>query len=109
MQLKTVIAAIMAAGFALPMIASAAVDAPSGQDKFSVLDVNKDGVIDRQEAAADPSVAAAFDKIDAAGTGEITPEDFAAWEEVSKPADPAMEPKPTDPAMQPQAPETPAK
>lgn len=108
MTLKTVIAAIMAAGFALPMITSAAGDALSGEAKFNALDANKDGVIDRQEAAADPDVAAAFDKIDAAGTGEITPEDFAAWEEVAKPADPAMKPKPADPAMEPKAPTPPA-
>jgi hypothetical protein len=108
MNLKTVIVAIMAAGFALPTITSAAGDAPSGQAKFNALDVNKDGVIDRQEAAADPDVAAAFDRIDAAGTGEIKPEDFAAWEEVSKPADPAMESKPADPSMELKTPKTPA-
>lgn len=95
MTFKTLMAAIMAAGFALPMTAGAA----GATDKFGVLDANKDGVIDRQEAAADPSVAAAFDKIDAAGSGKITPDDFAAWEEVKKPADPAMTPGTKDAPM----------
>lgn len=91
MTLKTVVAAIMAAGFALPMIAGAAGDALKAEQKFGALDTNKDGVINREEAAADPSVAGAFDRIDAAGKGEITLEDFAAWEEVKKPVDPTMQ------------------
>lgn len=104
MTLKTVVAAIMAAGFALPMVAGAAGDALKADQKFEALDANKDGVIDRQEAVADPAVAAAFDQIDAARTGEITPEDFAAWEEVSKP----MDSKPEHPAMEPKTPAVPA-
>ena len=99
MTLKTVVAAIMAAGFAFPMIAGAAGDAMKPDQKFEALDTNKDGVIDRKEAAADASVAAAFDRIDAGGKGELTPEDFAAWEEVKEPSHPAMQPeKPAAPA-----------
>lgn len=100
MRLRMTVAAIMAAGFALPMIAGAgeATKADSmllsqAEERFEMLDTNKDGVIDRNEAVVDPEVAAAFDEINVAGTGEITIEEFSAWEEVSESVEPAQRPE----------------
>lgn len=98
MKLTKTLAAVMAAAFALPMMATAGeavkgdasgsdstiVLAQAAEDKFNALDVNQDGVIDRNEAAADPELAAAFEQADVTGTGEITIEEFSAWEEVSE-------------------------
>lgn len=98
MKLKTVIAAIMAAGFVLPMVANA------GEEKFHQLDVNQDGVIDREEAAAEPNLAAAFDEVNVAGTGELTIEEFSAWEEVQEESTaPGMAPESTEPGMAPES------
>lgn len=97
MKFRKLLIASLAIGYALPMVAMAdAVTtgndrelaplllAAAESERFNQLDVNQDGVIDRTEAMVDPDVAAAFDEIDTAGTGEITPEEFAAWEEVSE-------------------------
>jgi hypothetical protein len=98
MKLTKTLAAVMAAAFALPVVATAGeavkggasqtdstiILAQAAEDKFNMLDVNQDGVIDRNEAAADPELAASFDQVDLTGTGEITIEEFSAWEEVSE-------------------------
>lgn len=97
MKLKHALASALVAGYVLPMVAVAEV-APTAHDahaaamvlaaadteRFDMLDTNQDGVIDRQEAAADPDVAAAFDEIDTANNGLLTPEEFSAWEEVTE-------------------------
>jgi hypothetical protein len=105
MRLKTLVAALMAAGFALPMVAVADVArtadqgeiapmilAQAGSDTFDMLDANKDGVIDREEAAALPELEAAYDEVDTAGTGVITPEEFSAWEEIQQGGEPGSAP-----------------
>lgn len=106
MRLKTLVAALMAAGFALPMLAVAdmartadqgeiapMILAQAGGETFDILDVNKDGVIDREEAAALPALEAAYDEVDTAGNGVITPEEFSAWEEVQQGGDPGAAPQ----------------
>jgi Ca2+-binding EF-hand superfamily protein len=98
MKLTKTLAVVMAAAFALPMVATAGeamkdgasqtdstiVPAQAAEGKFNALDVNQDGVIDRNEAAADPKLATSFDQVDLTGTGEITIEEFSAWEEISE-------------------------
>lgn len=78
---RLLIATSLAVGFALPLVATAA---ETESERFKQLDVNRDGVIDRDEAAIDPDVSAVFDEINTSGTGRITVEEFAAWEEVSE-------------------------
>ncbi len=96
MKLNKLLVASLAVAYSLPIVAFAGsivpgpdrhlntiVLAQADTDRFVELDANQDGVIDREEAAVDPEVAAAFEEIDTAGTGVITPEEFSAWEEVS--------------------------
>jgi hypothetical protein len=106
MRLKTLVAALLAAGFVLPMLAVAdtvrtadqdaiapMLLAQAGGERFDSLDANKDGVIDREEAAALPELEAAYDEVDTAGDGAITPEEFSAWEEVQQGGDPGAAPQ----------------
>jgi hypothetical protein len=106
MRLKTLVAALLAAGFALPMFAVAdtvrtadsgeiapMLLAQAGGERFDMLDTNKDGVIDREEAAALPELEAAYDEVDTAGNGVITPEEFSAWEEIQQGGDPGSAPQ----------------
>ena len=48
------------------------------QEKFSALDVNTDGVIDKQEASASKTLAAEFDKLDTNKDGKLSLTELSA-------------------------------
>ena len=50
---------------------------PAQADSFPVLDVNSDGFIDKQEAAASATVAKAFESVDANKDGRLSMAEFA--------------------------------
>ncbi|MBU6438490.1 MAG: EF-hand domain-containing protein [Betaproteobacteria bacterium] len=46
---------------------------------MKALDKNGDGMIDREEAKAEPSIDKNFVQINTSGSGKITKEELAAW------------------------------
>ena len=86
MQRKSLLAALLAAIFALPLAAQAgndkAVKATSGSDggaeaMFKSMDKNGDGFISKEEAKGTPH-AAEFAQLDKNGDGKLSPEEHAA-------------------------------
>jgi hypothetical protein len=86
---KMLIVAAMVSGFSLPLVTSAEETIAGGvnhlaallqiqaaDQQFKQLDVDRDGYIDRQEAARAPDVAARFDHLDADGDGRISAEEW---------------------------------
>jgi hypothetical protein len=58
-----------------------AADAARGEkrgERIAKLDLNKDGQISREEAAAAPRLAQRFDQLDADRDGQLTREEFAS-------------------------------
>ncbi|MEK6748333.1 MAG: calmodulin [Pseudomonadota bacterium] len=49
--------------------------------EFTKLDANKDGSIDKQEAAANTALAKSFDSV--AKTGKLSEADFGVWQKAS--------------------------
>jgi hypothetical protein len=61
-------------------VAGAADSAHGGKrgERITKLDLNKDGQISREEAAAAPRLAERFDQLDANRDGQLTREEFAS-------------------------------
>lgn len=91
MKPKLVVAAV-AVGFSLSFMVSAAdaatqeirhiammLVAQAANEAFARVDEDRDGRIDRQEAARDPKIEAVFDRIDTDGNGLISPEEWVAY------------------------------
>lgn len=62
-------------------LAQAAVEKPQrlSTEKFDALDINHDGGISREEAAAAPQLSAHFDEIDADRDGRVMPAELKAY------------------------------
>jgi hypothetical protein len=74
---------LLAVALSLSLGASVAgaADSTGGErrgDRIAKLDVNKDGQISREEAAAAPRLAQRFDQLDANKDGQLTREEFAS-------------------------------
>lgn len=52
---------------------------PWGDDTFARLDTNRDGILSREEAQADPIVKGAWDKLDLRNAGRVSKEEFAKY------------------------------
>ncbi len=72
MQITKTAMALLAAGFFTAAVAS--------EDAFIKLDVNEDGYISAQEAAADESLHQSWENTDANQDGQIDAAEFSAFE-----------------------------
>ncbi|MEJ2454006.1 MAG: EF-hand domain-containing protein [Candidatus Thiodiazotropha sp.] len=72
MQITKTAMALLAAGFFTAAVA--------GEDAFMKLDVNEDGYISAQEAAADESLHQRWETTDANQDGQIDAAEFSAFE-----------------------------
>jgi hypothetical protein len=78
---KTFVKASIAKSLLLTSVIAAglfASAATAGDDLFTTLDVNEDGVIDTQEASAHEVLAASFASLDTDQNGVLTREEFEA-------------------------------
>ena len=57
---------------------SASMASSTAQEKFSQLDVNTDGMIDKQEASASTALKAEFSRLDANKDGKLSLDEFSA-------------------------------
>lgn len=53
---------------------------PEQQELFSMLDINRDGVITQEEAQHYPELAETFDQLDERGDGQLDKAEFARFE-----------------------------
>lgn len=72
MQITKTVMALLAAGFFTAAVAT--------EDAFIKLDVNEDGYISAQEAAADESLRQSWETTDANQDGQIDAAEFSAFE-----------------------------
>lgn len=72
---KLILTSAFAASFAFAASSMAA-----DTDYFAELDVDGDGMISSEEAAADPTLSEAWDKADANGDGQLERAEFSAIE-----------------------------
>ncbi len=79
MQITKTAMALIAAGFFTAAVA--------GEDAFMKLDVNEDGYISAQEAAADESLHQRWETTDANQDGQIDAAEFSAFEAMESSSD----------------------
>ena len=63
----------------LPLPYMAVKASPNAVPLFDLVDHNRDGYIDRREAAAVPGLVASFDKMDRDGDGRLDRVEYARW------------------------------
>jgi hypothetical protein len=67
------------AALLLPLPYMSAKAAPNAVPLFDLVDHNRDGYIDRKEAAAVPGLVTSFDQMDRDGNGRLDRVEYARW------------------------------
>ena len=67
------------AALLLPLPYMTVTASPRATPVFDLVDRNRDGYVDRKEAAAAPGLAANFDRMDRNGDGRLDRVEFARW------------------------------